>query len=145
MAHADTGGRGGAMSTETRNPDAVAGWVLFAGLMMMVIGIFNVVQGLVALFKDEVYAVGASGLIVTTDFTTWGWILIIWGIVMALSALSLMSGNEYGRWFGIVVVSINMIGQFAWFPAYPLWSLVVIGLSAGVLWALTVGWSSMRY
>lgn len=72
MAYADTGGQGGAMSTETRNPDAAAGWVLFAGLMMLVIGIFNVVQGLVALFKDEVYVVGASGLIVTTDFTTWG-------------------------------------------------------------------------
>lgn len=132
------------MSTEPRNPAAVAGWVLFAGFVMLVVGFFDVIQGLVALFKEEVYVIPASGLIVSTDFTTWGWILLIWGIVMILAALSLFAGGEMGRWFAIVVVAINMIGQFAWFPAYPLWSLVVIGLSAGVLWALTAGWSSLR-
>ena len=132
------------MSSETRNPAAVAGWVLFAGFVMLVVGFFDVIQGLVALFKEEVYVIPASGLIVSTDFTTWGWILLIWGIVMILAALSLFAGGEVGRWFAIVVVAINMIGQFAWFPAYPLWSLVIIGLSAGVLWALTAGWSSLR-
>ena len=132
------------MSSETRNPAAVAGWVLFAGFVMLVVGFFDVIQGLVALFKEEVYVIPASGLIVSTDFTTWGWILLIWGIIMILAALSLFAGGEVGRWFAIVVVAINMIGQFAWFPAYPLWSLVIIGLSAGVLWALTAGWSSLR-
>lgn len=132
------------MSTESRNPAAVAGWVLFAGTMLFVIGVFDAIQGLVALFKDEVYVIGATGLVVTTDYTTWGWILILWGVVLVLAALSLFTASAFGRWFAIIVVSINMIGQFAWFPSYPLWSLIVIGLSAGVLWALTVGWSALR-
>ena len=82
--------------------------------------------------------------LVSTDHTMWGWILLVWGIVMVLGALSLFVLGEGGRWFALVVVAINMIGQFAWFPAYPLWSLIVILLSAGVLWALSVGWSSVR-
>jgi hypothetical protein len=69
--------------------------------------------------------------------------LLIWGIVMVLAALSLFAGGGFGRWFAVIVVAINMIGQFAWFPAYPLWSLVVIGLSIAVLWALTAGWSDL--
>lgn len=132
------------MSTETGSPAAAAGWVIFAGVIMFVVGVFDVIQGLVALFKEEVYVIPASGLVVSTDFTTWGWILLIWGIVMILAAMSLFAGGQAGRWFALVVVAVNMIGQFAWFPAYPLWSLVVIGLSAGVLWALTAGWSSLR-
>jgi len=87
--------------------------------------------------------VGESGLIITTNFTTWGWMLLVWGIVMVLAALSLFAGGGFGRWFAMIVVAVNMIGQFAWFPAYPLWSLVVIGLSIAVLWALTAGWSSL--
>lgn len=132
------------MSTHDRNPAAVAGWVLFGAFVMLVVGVFDVIQGLVALFKEEVYVVPSTGLIVSTDYTTWGWILLIWGIVMILGALSLFGLGEAGRWFAIVVVAINMIGQFAWFPSYPLWSLVVILLSAGVLWALTAGWSTIR-
>ncbi|MBL6634055.1 MAG: hypothetical protein ISP32_06670 [Thermoleophilia bacterium] len=112
--------------------------------MLFIIGVLNVIQGLVALFKEEVYLVGASGLIITTDYSTWGWMLLIWGIVMVLAALSLFAGGGFGRWFALIVVGINMIGQFAWFPAYPLWSIVAIGLSVAVLWALTVGWSALE-
>jgi hypothetical protein len=132
------------MGTNTRNPSAVAGWVIFAGAMLFIIGVLDVIQGLVALFKEEVYLVGASGLIVTTDYSTWGWLLLIWGVVLVLAALSLFAGGSFGRWFAIIVVGINMIGQFAWFPAYPLWSIVAIGLSVAVLWALTVGWSALE-
>lgn len=132
------------MGTNTRNPSAVAGWVIFAGAMLFIIGVLDVIQGLVALFKEEIYLVGASGLIVTTDYSTWGWLLLIWGVVLVLAALSLFAGGSFGRWFAIIVVGINMIGQFAWFPAYPLWSIVAIGLSVAVLWALTVGWSALE-
>ncbi len=132
------------MGTQQRDPGAAAGWVLFGGAVMFIVGVFDVIQGIVALFKEDVYLIPASGLIVSTDYTLWGWLLIIWGIVMVLGALSLFSLGEGGRWFALVVVGINMIGQFAWFPAYPLWSLVVIILSVGVLWALTAGWKTVR-
>ena len=114
--------------------------IIFTTAMLFVIGIFDLIQGFVALFKDDVYVVGASGLVLTTDYTTWGWVLIAWGAVLVLAALSLYGLSGFGRWFSIAVVAINMIGQFAFFPAYPLWSLIVIGVSAVVLWALTFGW-----
>ena len=87
---------------------------------------------------------GESSLLVTTDFTTWGWALIIWGIVLILAAASLFAGRSWARWFAIFVIIINGIGQIAWFPAYPLWSLLAIGLEIAVLWALTVGWKDAR-
>lgn len=61
------------MGTKERNPNAVAGWVVFAGAVMFVVGVFDVIQGLVALFKEEVYLIPASGLVVSTDYTLWGW------------------------------------------------------------------------
>jgi len=131
------------MGTDTRRAGAVAGWVLFAGALIFIVGVLDIIQGLVALFKQEVYAVGESGLILTTNFSTWGWMLLIWGIVMVLAAFSLFAGAGFGRWFAVIVVTVNMIGQFAWFPAYPLWSMVAIGLSVAVLWALTAGWSEL--
>jgi hypothetical protein len=114
--------------------------ILFTTAMLLVIGVFDLIQGFVALFKDDVYVIDASGLVLTADYTAWGWALIAWGAVMIIAALSLVGLGGFGRWFAIAVVAINMIGQFAFFPAYPLWSLIVIGISAVVLWALTFGW-----
>jgi len=115
--------------------------ILFTTAMLLVVGIFDVIQGLVALFRDDVFVVGASGLVLSTDWTTWGWALIAWGAVMILAAASLYAGGGFGRWFSILAVAVNMIAQFAFFPAYPLWSLLVIGASLVILWALTLGWS----
>ena len=117
-----------------------SGWVVFAGVLLVVIGSLNAIQGLVALFKDDVYAVTGTGLVVTTNFTAWGIALIIWGAVMIMAGLGLFSGKEWARWFGIIVVVINLIGQFAYFSAFPLWSLIVIGLDAAILFGLTARW-----
>src|SRR4249919_2086126 len=111
---------------------------------MLTIGAIDIIQGLAALLKDETFAVTDSGLLVTTDFTRWGWSLIIWGIVLILAAMALFSGKGWGRWFAIFAIIINGIGQIAWFPAYPLWSLLAIGLEIAVLYALTAGWKEAR-
>ncbi len=133
------------MSTDTyEEGSAWSGWVIFAAIVMFTIGAVDIIQGLAALLKDEVYAVTDSGLLVSTDFTTWGWTLLIWGIVLILAGAALFAGKEWGRWFAIVALVVNMIGQIAWFPAYPLWSLVAIGLGVVVLYALTAGWKTAR-
>ncbi len=133
------------MSTDTYDAgSAWSGWVIFAAIVMLTIGALDIIQGIVALAKDGTYLIPESGLLVTTDFTTWGWALIIWGIVMILAGAALFAGKEWGRWFAIVVVVINLIGQIAWFPAYPLWSLVAIGLGIAVLYALTAGWKEAK-
>jgi hypothetical protein len=129
------------MTTDTRPAgQAWTGWVLFAGTILLAIGFINAIQGLAALFKDEVYLVTDSGLLVTTDWTAWGWTLLIWGGVLILAGIGLFSGQGWARWFAVVVVFINLVAQFAWFPAYPLWSLIAIALDVVVLFALTARW-----
>lgn len=123
---------------------AWTGWVLFAAIVMFSVGCINAIMGVVALFKEEVYVIGSSGLLVTTDFTAWGWTLLIWGGIMILGALGLFSGQTWARWFAIVLVVVNLIAQFAWFPAYPLWSMITIGLNIVVLFALAVRWDEAR-
>lgn len=130
----DARGRGGAW----------AGWVVFAGAVLFTIGCLNVIQGLAAIWKDEVNVVTSSGLLVTTDFTTWGVFLLIWGVIMILAGLGLFSASEWARWFAIVLVVVNVVAQFAYFPAFPLWSLVIIGLNAAVLYGLTARWEDAR-
>ena len=123
---------------------AWTGWVVFAGVVMFTIGCLNVIQGFVALFKDDVYLVTENGLIATTNYSYWGWALLLWGALMIIVALGLFSGNEGARWIAIGAVVVNVIIQFSWFPAYPLWSLVVIGLDAAVIYALTAGWKGAK-
>ena len=64
--------------------------------------------------------------------------------MLILAALSLFAGRAWARWFALAVILVNMVGQIAWFPAYPLWSLLAIGLGVAVLWALTIGWKDAR-
>jgi hypothetical protein len=132
------------LTTDYMKPSAWTGWVIFAAAVMFTIGALDIIQGIVALAKDETYALTESGLLVSTNYTTWGWALIIWGIVLILVAAGLFGGREWGRWLGLVAVIVNMIGQFAWFPAYPLWSLVAIGLGVAVIYALTAGWKEAK-
>jgi hypothetical protein len=132
------------MSTDEYRQSSATGWVIFAAAVMLTIGAIDIIQGLAALLKEETFAVTDSGLLVTTDFTRWGWSLIIWGIVLILAAMALFSGKGWGRWFAILAIIINGIGQIAWFPAYPLWSLLAIGLEIAVLYALTAGWKEAR-
>jgi hypothetical protein len=128
------------LTTDTYESSWWSGWVIFAAIVMITIGTIDIIQGLAALLKDEIYLITESDLLVTTNFTAWGWSLLIWGIVLILAGAALFVGKEWGRWFAIVAVVVNMIGQIAWFPAYPLWSLVAIGLGIAVFYALTVGW-----
>ena len=120
-------------------------WVGFAGLMMVLIGILNVVQGLIAIIRDDYYVLRAEQIIVF-DLTTWGWILLIWGVILALAGWALAMGAGWARWFTIVVVSLNIILQlgFAGSGQYPLWALTVLALNVLVLYALTVRWSEVE-
>src|SRR5262245_41737896 len=107
---------------------AWGGWVVFAAAILFTVGALDIIQGIVALTKDDVYRVTENGLLVTTDFTAWGWALIIWGVVLMLAAAALFAVKGWGRWFAFVVVLLNSIMQIAWFPAYPLWSAIALTL-----------------
>ena len=119
----------------------MAGWIGFAGLMMLIIGSLDFFEGLIAIARGQYYLIHGNQLVVF-DTTTWGWITLIWGVVLVLAGLALLSGSAFARWFTIVVVSLNILGQLGWLGAnaYPLWALVIITLNIIVLYALTARW-----
>jgi hypothetical protein len=124
------------------NSKSMAGWIGFAGTLMLIIGSIDFFQGLIALIEDEYFVVTRSGFLVL-DLTGWGWILLIWGVLLVIAGLGLLTAQGWARWFTIVVVSLNFLAQLGFLgnSQYPLWSLTGIALSIIVLYALTARWS----
>jgi hypothetical protein len=120
-------------------------WVGFAGLMMVLIGVLNVIQGLIAIVRDDYYVLTAEQIIVF-DLTTWGWIMLIWGIIVGFAGWALATGAGWARWFTLVAASLNIILQLGFVGSgqYPLWALTVLALNVLVLYALTVRWSDVE-
>ena len=129
------------MSTKS----SMAGWIGFAGILMLIIGGIDLFQGLIALFDDKYYVVTASGFLVL-DLTTWGWVMMIWGVVLVLAGLALAAGQGWARWFTIVVVGLNFFAQLGFLgnSSYPLWALTALALNVVVLYALTARWSESK-
>jgi hypothetical protein len=122
---------------------AWAGWVAFAGIMLALIGFFDILQGITALTNDEYFVVRGGDLLVF-DFTTWGWILLIWGVLLILAGFGLIAGRGWARWFGIVLAFLNAVAQVGFLAAYPIWSTILIALDVFVLFALTARWGEAR-
>jgi hypothetical protein len=124
------------------NAKSMAGWIGFAGILMLIVGSIDFFQGLIALIEDEYYVVTSSGFLVF-DLTGWGWVMLIWGVLLVLAGFGLLAGQGWARWFAIVVVSLNFIAQLGFLgnSQYPLWSLTVVALNVVVLYALTARWS----
>ena len=113
------------------------GWSFFAGFLMVLSGIFQTIAGLVALYKDEVFVVGEKHLVVF-DYTQWGWIHIIIGIVLVISAISLINGHLWGRLVGITLATLSAVANFAFLEAYPIWSLTIIAIDILIIYAIAV-------
>ena len=129
------------MSYETapQDPDYsswAVGWAGFAGFMLILIGIMDVIQGLVALIDDEFYVV-TQEFIFEFDVTTWGWIHLILGAVLIASGVGIFSGNVAARTVGVIIAGFAAIVNFAWLPYYPVWSIIVIAICVAIIWALT--------
>ena len=124
---------------------SMAGWIGFAGIVMVIIGGIDFFQGLIAIFEDEYFVVTGSGFLVV-DLTAWGWVMLIWGIVLVMAGLALAAGQGWARWFGIVVVSLNVFAQLGFLgnSQYPLWALTALALNIVVLYALTVRWGESK-
>ncbi|KJK56918.1 DUF7144 family membrane protein [Saccharothrix sp. ST-888] len=134
----DPSGPAPAQGGGSHRPDRagiVTGVVLFAGVMMLVNGLLGILQGIVAVAKDSVYVTTRQ---YTFEFslTGWGWIHIVWGLVIAAVGYGVVKGAAWGRVLAILVVSVGLALNFIFLPYYPLWSLVVIAIDAFILWAL---------
>jgi len=125
-----TGGRG--------QPTGWVGWVVFSGIMMIMLGMFEAIVGFVALFKEDYYLVPRSGLVVSVDYTTWGWVHLILGIVALLAGFGVLAGQMWARVIGIIMAVVSAIANIAFVAAYPIWSVIVIALDILVIYALAV-------
>ena len=124
------------------NEKSMAGWIGFAGIILLIVGVLDFVEGLIALFEDDYFIVTRSGFL-AIDLTGWGWIMLIWGVLLVLAGLGLLGGQGWARWVAIVLVSLNLIAQIGFLgnSSYPLWTLTVVSLDVIVLYALTARWS----
>ncbi|KQT02275.1 DUF7144 family membrane protein [Cellulomonas sp. Leaf395] len=121
--------------SENRSGLAV-GLSVFAGTLLVLVGVLHAVQGLVALFNDTFYVVGQEWTF-SFDVTTWGWIHLLLGVLVAFAGFFIFRGAVWARTVGVAVAVLSAIVNFAWLPYYPVWGLVVIALDVFVIWALT--------
>lgn len=120
------------------NEDPISGWVGwvgFGGFMLGLAGVLHIIAGLVALFTDTVYLIGENNLW-ALDYTQWGWIHIIGGLLALWAASSLLNGNAFGRVVAVFVASLSVIANMLFIPIYPIWSLLIITIGILVIYAV---------
>lgn len=114
-----------------------AGWIMFAGVVMIVLGFFQAIAGFVGILDDGFYVVGRE-YVFQFDATTWGWIHLIVGLIVLFAGFGVFSGNVLARTVGVIVALVSMISAFMWLPWYPVWAIILIAIDIAVIWALTV-------
>jgi hypothetical protein len=110
------------------------GLVVFAAILLAVIGCFNLIYGIAAIANSHVFVANAH--YVFGDLRAWGWITLIIGVVQLLAAGGVFTGNQLARWFGVAVLGLNAIDQMFFMPGYPFWSLTIIAMDVVALWGL---------
>jgi hypothetical protein len=110
------------------------GLVLFASVMLLVIGCFNLIYGIAAVANAHVFTANAH--YVFGSLNSWGWITLIIGALQLLAAAGVLAGNQVARWFAVAVLGLNAIDMMFFIPAYPFWALTIIAADIVALWGL---------
>ena len=110
------------------------GLVLFAGVLLLVSGFWNLIYGIAAIAQSHVFVANAH--YVFGNLRTWGWITLIIGVLQLLAAGGVLAGNQAARWFGVAVLGLSAIDQMFFIPAYPFWSLMIIAVDVVALYGL---------
>jgi hypothetical protein len=124
-----------------------SGWgslLVFAGVMLAVVGLFQAMTGLTALFEDQKLVVRSDALIVSVDYTYWGWAHLLLGAVAIVAAYLLLRGNMVGRVVATVIAGVNVLVSFAFLPAQPWWSIIMIAFNVTVIYAITTHGAELR-
>jgi hypothetical protein len=125
----------GGRTTSMRPPYQVSGWLAFAGILSLVVGAFNVIDGVVALFKDDYY-VANSGQILVFDFTAWGVFWLALGALQIIIGFGVLAGQMWARVIGVVFAFLAALGHLAFLAAFPIWSVLTIALCVLMMYAL---------
>ena len=110
------------------------GLVLFASILLVIIGCLNLIQGIAAVANSHVFVANAHYVI--GNLRAWGWITLILGALQLLACFGVLAGNQLARWFAVAVIALNAIDQMFFIPAYPFWALTIIAVDVVALWGL---------
>jgi len=108
--------------------------IVFAVALLVTVGFFNLIDGIAAIANSHVFIANAH--YVVGDLRAWGWVVLILGVLQVIAALAILAGSQAARWFAVVVIGLNAIGQMLFIPAYPFWSLLIIAVDVVALWGL---------
>lgn len=127
------------MSSGASNPRGASPWAsggaMFAGVLMLVYGVLGILEGIAGIAKDDVYA-RIGDYVYKFNLTTWGWIHLILGILVAAAGYGILKGAAWGKAAGVALASLAVVAQFLWLPYQPLWALISIAIGVFVIWAL---------
>ncbi len=124
------------LTYETEEPSYKgAGWILFATAMLAIAACLNIIWGIAAVSSSHFFVAHATYIL--SDLNTWGWIVMGFGALEALAAVSVWRGGSFGRWFGIAVGCVAALVAMLTIPAYPLWSITLVALYVLVVYGLT--------
>jgi hypothetical protein len=112
-----------------------SGFAVFAGLMMIIVGLNQAFLGFAGVLGDDVY-MPVQDYVYGLDLTTWGWLHLGFGLVLVLTGVSVLSGKAWARAAGIWLVMLNLVASFAFIPYYPVWAVLLIALNVAVIWGL---------
>ncbi|HET6917927.1 MAG TPA: hypothetical protein VFI46_00505 [Jiangellaceae bacterium] len=133
----------GARRAEQETSGTAVGFILFAAIMMLMAGSFQALQGLIAIFENEFY-VATRNYVFEFDATTWGWIHLLIGLLVAFAGWGLLSGKTWARVVAITVALVSAVANFLFIPYYPFWALTVITLDIFVIWAVSAHGRELR-
>jgi hypothetical protein len=108
--------------------------IVFAVALLVTVGFFNLIDGIAAIANSHVFIANAH--YVVGDLRAWGWVVLILGVLQLIAAIAILAGSQAARWFAVVVIGLNAIGQMLFIPAYPFWSLMIIAVDIVALWGL---------
>jgi hypothetical protein len=112
------------------------GFTVFAAIILLMIGSAQIIAGLAGIFENEFY-VRTPNYFLEADASAWGWVHLIWGVLVLVGGLGLLRGSLWGRTLGVIAAAGSMLVNFAFIPLYPVWAIVIIALNVAVIWALT--------
>lgn len=131
------------MASKKDSASGWTGWVAFAAILLILVGSFHAVAGLVALFRDDVLVVGLENIWIVS-YTTWGWVHILGGLLAVWAGSSLANGNAFGRIVAVVIATLSAVANMAFVPAQPFWALLMIAVDVCIIYAVTVHGAEMK-
>ena len=133
--------------TDAAPAPAATGWigmVVFGGIMLLALGSFQMIEGAVAIYRDDFYLVTSTGLLLQLEYPVWGWIHLIFGLLAVVAGAGVLAGWLWARIFGVLITFLSALVHMTFLAAYPLWSAILIAMDIVIIYALTVHGGEVR-